>query len=118
GAVSDLGIVDSDGEIGEATLLASGLELPETRTVRTPNGGRHRYYALDPARGKVGKCLGFLNKVDWLAEGAYALAPPSRVYRDDGSIGTYAVENPGVPVAAAPEWCYAVTKRPDQVADE
>jgi putative DNA primase/helicase len=86
GEVSKIVVLDIDckGEVdGEASLRAllheKGWVLPETRDVRTPNGGRHLYFRLPEgvtvrsSAGKLGPGL------DVRGDGGYVIAPPSVV---------------------------------------
>jgi hypothetical protein len=87
-----LGIIDLDGEPGEAAWLKWQDEhgqLPRTYTVRTPRGGRHLYYRgiLPATQSKLGE------HVDTRGVGSYALIPPSVV---DGK--TYTLEDSRSPV--------------------
>lgn len=91
-----LGIVDIDGDEGEASWQkwqAENGEFPPTYTVRTPRGGRHLYYRgiLPATQSKLGV------HVDTRGVGSYALVPPSRV----GS-GDYRLEDPRQPAELPP----------------
>ena len=79
GRISDLVVLDVDGEQGMESLKAAGIdpwEVP-TPTVRTGGGGFHFYYSL-PDDTIVQTRTGMLPKVDVRAEGGFVIAPPSR----------------------------------------
>ena len=94
-------VLDIDtGKGGDESLAALELlyDLPPTRTVRTPSGGRHLYYS-GPA---VGNSVGRLGRgVDIRSRGGYVVAPGSRT-----DAGAYEWAN-DLPVAPAPEWLVA-----------
>lgn len=95
-------VVDADVKKGQpglaslARLDAQGLPR-ETLTIRTPSGGLHRYYRVDPARV-------YRNRQDWRpgvdirGHHGYANAPGS--VKPDGS--TYTIEL-DAPIADLPE---------------
>jgi hypothetical protein len=99
GAVSGVVIIDIDAHHGGPQALAA-LEarlgpLPAGPRVRTPHGGSHHFFAY-PTDGRPVPCsAGRLGPgVDVRGDGGYALLPPSRVRRHDGSVGTYRWEAP------------------------
>lgn len=99
-------VVDVDvkhGKDGEASYATLGLPL-NTLTVRTPSGGRHRYFAgpnVAPSVGKLGDGL------DVRSHHSYVVAPGSWL---DGC-GLYTVEQ-DVPMVAAPEGLVALCDAP------
>ena len=65
----------------------------DTLVVRTPRGGFHYYFKCEKP---VGTSPAVIQGVDIKGEGGYVLIPPSRVRKDDGSVGEYTfVKNPG-----------------------
>lgn len=79
GVVSNLVVLDIDGEEGFRSLREKGLEIPKTLSVKTGRG-KH-YYFLHPgvptcnfAKGKSGFPL---PGVDFRGDGGYVVAPPS-----------------------------------------
>lgn len=94
-------VLDIDtGKGGDESLAALELlyDLPPTRTVRTPSGGRHLYYA-GPA---VGNSVGKLGRgIDVRSRGGYVVAPGSRT-----DAGAYEWIDERA-VAPAPEWLVA-----------
>lgn len=94
-----LGIVDIDGEAGEASwaeVQAEYGEAPSTYVVDTPRGGRHLYFfgELPQSQSKLGP------HIDTRGRGSYALVPPSRL---DGWPEPYRVGEGRTP-AAVPTW--------------
>jgi hypothetical protein len=77
-------------------LHAKGLEWPKTWSVRTPSGGLHLYFEVDPARPLHKHCP-ILPGVDFLALGAYARAGEG--YHTTQEYG----EHDPLPV---PDWLY------------
>jgi hypothetical protein len=77
GKRSNLIVVDIDPRNGgEESLVLLGLELPETLTVKTPQGGRHYYYACEETfRGFV-----LADGIDIKGDGGFVVAPPSQGY--------------------------------------
>ena len=69
-------------------------DLEDTFTVRTPSGGRHRYYKAENLRSKNG----FLPAVDVKAGGGYVVIPGSVSAK-----GAYIIEK-DLPVADLPKW--------------
>jgi len=66
---------------GHAGLAASGLDLPETVTARTPSGGQHLFFRLPDGCGHVPSPVGLLPGVDIRADGTQvAVAPSQREY--------------------------------------
>ena len=81
---------------GAKSIKAAGLELPDTLTQRTPNGGYHLLYKAEDGIGNATNLNG-LAGVDVRGEGGYILLAPSTV---DGK--PYAWENDGAAVAPFP----------------
>lgn len=101
---SGLFIVDSDlkdGKSGEdslALLTADNGQLPETYTVRTRSGGKHRYFrgAGKNAANNLGPAL------DTRSVGGYAIIPDGKDY----------VPLNNEPIAEAPQWVIDKAGRP------
>ena len=94
-------VLDIDtGKGGDESLAALELlyDLPPTRTVRTPSGGRHLYYAGPSVGNSVGK-LG--RGIDVRSSRGYVVAPGSRT---DAGAYEWADERD---VAPAPDWLVA-----------
>ncbi len=69
GPISNLFVLDVDGEDGEIAL--NGYNLPNTVTVKTPHG-RHFYFRWVPELDdKITTRVGILNKVDVRGEGGF-----------------------------------------------
>jgi putative DNA primase/helicase len=100
GRRSGLLVVDVDPK-KESQWLSSlnQLELPQTLTVRTCNGGFHLYFAYSyPATGpRITIGANLLPGIDWRGEGGYVIAPGSVVLGRQYLIGK------SLPIAAAPE---------------
>ncbi|NMI01050.1 bifunctional DNA primase/polymerase [Pseudonocardia acidicola] len=98
------GVIDGAGALAWVAAEA-GEQVPATRTVITPSGGRHLYFrtpagpaapALRNTQGDRGRGLGW--KVDTRAHGGYVVAPGSRT-----PAGTYRLVDDRDP-AALPGW--------------
>jgi Bifunctional DNA primase/polymerase, N-terminal/Primase C terminal 1 (PriCT-1) len=90
--------VDDHGFTSLAALEEEHSQLPETLTVRTGGGGRHKYL-IYPAGCEIRNSVGRLGLgLDVRGEGGYTVAPPSRTDK-----GSYEVLN-GLPPAEPPEW--------------
>lgn len=89
---------DKNGVAELAKLTAAYGALPRTRTVRTPSGGLHLYYAL-PTGSKV-RCSAskLAPGVDVRGDGGYVVAPGSRHV----SGGIYSVVVDAPPALASP----------------
>ncbi len=88
-----------DGCLALEELEMEHGELPRTYTVRTPRGGRHRYF--QPAEGVTNKTGNLPAGLDVRGMGTgYVLVPPSP---------GYTVIDPS-PVAPAPEWLLALAR--------
>lgn len=86
GGPARLVILDIDGDQGPTSLAGVELELgklPDTATVRTRNGGQHRYFTI-PERYEIGAIksrVGALApKLDIRGPGTYVVAPPTAGY--------------------------------------
>lgn len=101
GAVSNLVVLDIDGEEGFRSLRDKGLEIPETLSVKTGRG-KH-YYFLHPGvptrNFAKGRSSFPLLGVDFRGDGGYVVAPPSM--HATGVV--YEFENDHPP-AALPAW--------------
>ena len=107
----ELMVLDEDPRHGsEASieaLQAQYGQLPATRTVRTPSGGRHRYFRV-PADRSVRNSTSKLGAgLDVRGDGGYVAAPPSTTDK-----GEYAWENQGAPIADAPQWLIDLATAP------
>lgn len=102
GTISDLLVLDIDGEEGNATL--TGLEkthgpLPLTRTAKTGKG-RHLYFTFPSASiGSTASALG--NGVDVRGQGGYVVAPPS--VHENGAAYRWS-SDAREPLARTPQW--------------
>lgn len=79
GAVSNVLVLDIDGESGLKSLEDVGLpfeDLPESPTVKTGGGGLHVYYRY-PENGDAQTKAGVLTNVDIRGKGGFVVAPPS-----------------------------------------
>ena len=75
GAASRVAVIDVDPRNG-GTL--EGLELPDTPTERTPQGGAHLYFAIP--EGITLRSVDLRSGVELLAEGKYCVTAPSAGY--------------------------------------
>lgn len=82
--------------------LSAGESLPEdVVTVKTPNG--IHFWFEQPKHIEIKNQIGFRNGLDIIKN--FIVAPPSRVKRKDGSIGTYQVVNGSLDnIGEAPAW--------------
>lgn len=87
-----------DGPAEMAKLEAIHGSLPPTRTMGTPRGGRHLYFALPAGVTIRSRTDHPAPGIDIRAEGGYVLVPPSRTER-----GAYTVERKGT-LADLPPW--------------
>jgi len=107
GKINNIIVLDIDmdserGLDGEAALqdllIRESAEIPTTRTIRTPRGGRHLYFKHPdrPVKNSTSKIgLG----LDIKGDGGYIIAPPSH----NGNGKNYTVEIEG-PIADSPDW--------------
>lgn len=112
GTISDLLVLDIDGEEGEATLTELEKKhgsLPPTITVTTGRG-RHLYFACPSASiGSTVRAFGI--GVDVRCEGGYVVAPPS-VHANGARYrwNSDATQS----LARAPQWLVAALASPSQ----
>lgn len=106
GAVSGLLVLDADGTDGVAEAMQRGL--PNTPTVRTPNGGMHCYFKSNQSYLNGAK-LGTSKKIDVRSDAGYVVAPYSK--RVDGKRYIWTTP-PDVPLAAAPNWFLSLLTTP------
>jgi hypothetical protein len=96
--VVDLDVKNEADGIAEWETLTGSCHVPETRSVRTPSGGRHLYFSVPDGvtvRNSTSKLAG---GIDIRGEGGYVLVPPSST-----RVGRYTYESEAH-VAEAPEW--------------
>lgn len=92
-----------DGFESLRKLESTYSTLPPTLTVKTGNDGMHLYF-LKPQGIELPQKIALLPGVDLKAnKNNYLVAPPSRITRQDGSIGLYEFQDKN-PVASAPQW--------------
>ena len=75
GKLSGISVIDVDGQDGFNNLIASGIALPKTRSIKSPHGW-HLYYKYNPNL-KTG--LSSIKKVDIKSDGGCVCVPPSVV---------------------------------------
>ena len=93
--------IDNKGTDGFAALAAwqdKGFNLPTTRTVSTPNNGRHHY--LTPLGSVIKNRTGLVPGIDVRGDGGYVVLPPSRLANGK----QYQWEAEEAPIAEAPKW--------------
>src|SRR5262245_20017010 len=101
GGLVVLDIDNKNGVDGEASLrgLLNGRELPDTREVRTPSGGRHLYFRV-PKGVEVKSSAGKLGPgLDVRGDDGYLVAPPSALPG-----GEYETKDANVTVKQLPSW--------------
>jgi len=111
GKVSNLVVLDADGEAGVREVLQRGV--PRTPCVRTPRGGMHFYFQLPGFPVSNGAKLGSSKAIDIRAEHGYVLAPHSK--RTDGRRYIWAASPNEVPVAQPPAWFLEMLKTHEAV---
>lgn len=96
----DLVILDDD-TYGDDSAIPGIDDLKETFTVSTPNGGNHRYYAVEDAAEVFESAFGVYNPVtDWgevRVKNQYVVGPGSS--NPDGNVRDEYVITNGVPIA-------------------
>jgi hypothetical protein len=101
-----LDIDRKNGKDGLRELIAyadaAGVDLPDTRTVRTPSGGLHLYFRWDESR-PVGNRAGVLPGLDVRGKGGFVCAG-----------GAYGTIGPDAPVCA-PDWLFALVGQKEDV---
>lgn len=85
---------------GDLTLLELIGDLPRTRCVLTPSGGKHLYFRYDPALRITNRPL--TTGIDVKTHGGYVLLPPSRT-----AAGKYELFE-DAPIADVPDWLLAL----------
>jgi len=110
--VLDVDIDDKKEINGEESLQAllenNFADMPVTRTVRTPRGGKHLYFDSEKTHircstSKIGKGL------DIKGDGGYVILPPSR----NGTGKSYVLEIEG-PIAHIPGWLKDLIVEPER----
>jgi hypothetical protein len=101
GPVSNLLILDADGQEGVAEIQKLGI--PTTPTAHTPRGGMHCYFRWPEGEQAFrNSCkLGSSRKLDVRGKAAYVLAPHTK--RPDGKKYEW-VHGPDTKLAEAPDW--------------
>ncbi len=89
-----------DGCLALEELEKEHGRLPDTYTVRTPRGGRHRWFLA--AEGVTNSTGGLPAGIDVRGRGGYALVPPSEGYEVARDL----------PIAPAPEWLLELVRSP------
>lgn len=89
----------------------AGLIDSWDRIVRSPSGGLHLVFPANPSPQQRSWAVPGAH-VDFLADGSYVLAPPSRVRTRDGTIGQYEVVATGRTPAPVDGWQLEEVLRP------
>lgn len=103
GPVSDIVVLDADGEEGVKEAEQRGV--PETPTVRTPHGGAHYYFKLPSVMRNVYRCyakLGASQKLDVRGYGGYVVAPFTK--RPDGKRYEWVKHPSTTTISYPPAW--------------
>ena len=103
-------VVDLDPRHGSDASIADLQEehgaLPETRTVKTPSGGLHKYYKA-PVGHRVPNSTSKLGPgIDIRGDDGYVVAPPSVT-----DVGAYELVS-DAPISDAPPWLLAAVTQP------
>jgi putative DNA primase/helicase len=96
--VLDIDNKGTDGFAALATWRDKGFILPATRTVSTPNQGKHGYFNAPTV--KIANRTGIVPGIDVRGDGGYVVLPPSRLANGK----SYEWEGEGTPIADAPQW--------------
>ena len=108
GAASRVAVIDVDPRNG-GTL--EGLELPDTPTERTPQGGAHLYFAIP--EGITLRSVDLRSGVELLAEGKYCVTAPSAGYE------WHEGKSPDdLPLAPLPTWVLETARASGAMAAE
>lgn len=109
-------VLDEDPRHGsEAAISALELingDLPATRTVLTPSGGKHRYFrhpadvTVRNSASKIGKGL------DIRGQGGYVVSSPSTLVASDKQTAGEYRNDGGRPIAQAPQWLLDLVTAP------
>jgi putative DNA primase/helicase len=116
GSASGIVVIDIDPRHGGSVdvLEAKFGALPATIESVTPSGGSHLFFRC--ALAVPNSCGRVARGIDVRGDGGLAVLPPSRVRRDDGSIGHYSWcpgHAPGeIELAALPEALYRAALPP------
>ena len=83
GEISDLTVIDVDGDAGLQSLSAYNIMLPSTYTVKSPHG-HHFYYHYQASPTTI---AGIIDHVDVRSNGGCICAPPSWIRSTDTHTG-------------------------------
>jgi hypothetical protein len=112
GASTEIVVLDVDprhgGDISLAELERANGSLPACPHAKTGGGGDH-YYFRHPG-GDVPTVHGFRPGLDFQADGAYVVIPPSG--HESGGVYAWVVELNGSPLPLAPPWLLKAAERP------
>lgn len=106
GPISQVFVLDVDGEEGKATLRNAGVELPLTWVTKTQRGGLHYYFKWNEALKDLPTSkYALLPKVDIRGKGGYVVSYPWVEGRSPAD----------VPLAPIPAWLMNLINKPKQV---
>jgi Bifunctional DNA primase/polymerase, N-terminal len=114
GAMSGIWILDIDpgGEDHLGRLEAEHGKLPPTREVITGSGGRHLWFEYtEPTQCSAGRVA---PHIDVRGDLGYCVSPPS--IHENGRRYEW-VTDPAAPVAVAPEWLLALTRKKPPISE-
>ena len=107
GKVSNLIVLDVDGEEGDATIRSQGFVIPPTPTVRTGKG-YHLYFRY-PEEVEIKNFVRKYPGLDLRAEGGYVVAPPS-LHPDTNAEYQWVIPVNKVSLADPPSWLLDLVK--------
>jgi hypothetical protein len=110
GKISDIIVLDVDGEPGIKTLKQERLQIPPTLTARTGGGGFH--YVFKHPGGEIRNFCRKLPSLDLRGDGGYVVAPPS--VHNSGNVYEWILKEPPAPV---PEWLLKLIVRESREAE-
>ena len=105
GPISQIFVLDVDGEEGKSTLKNAGVELPSTWVTKTQRGGLHYYFRWDDRLKDLPTSkYNLMNKVDIRGKGGYVVSYP-----------WIAGQSPAdVALAPIPDWLMKLVNKPKQ----
>ncbi len=107
GPISDICVLDVDGEKGRETLRRKNITVDHYYTPRviTPNDGEHFFFKYDPGIRTGARVIG--EGVDIRSHGGYVVGPGSEILVGDGELRKYTWKpgyGPDIELETPPDW--------------